>query len=109
MKIGKDPLPRSASVFLLALCALLAPLGREAFPDAAASQSVVLPSQTGEILVPDSYWRWFLTLRKPLIPVEALRSAGQNASEPMLLVGRVVPPPYNEVDHQDSPPPPDGW
>ncbi|MCX7591107.1 MAG: hypothetical protein N2255_05705, partial [Kiritimatiellae bacterium] len=66
-------------------------------------------ANTLEILTPESYWRWFFTLRKPVIPVEALKRAGQDAARPMLLVGRVVPPPYNDVDHQDSPPPPDGW
>jgi len=62
-----------------------------------------------DILSPESYWRWFLTLRKPIIPVAALKTAGQDATAPKLLTGRVVPPPYNTVDHQDSPTSPASW
>jgi hypothetical protein len=50
-----------------------------------------------------------LTLRKPIIPVESLKAAGQVADSPKALVGTVVPPPYNQVDQQESPAPPDAW
>jgi hypothetical protein len=71
--------------------------------------AAAVPSGAVEVLNPESYWRWYATLRTPVIPAEALRAAGQPASGPKVLTGRVVPPPYNEVDHQDSAPPPSGW
>ncbi len=71
--------------------------------------SAPAPAGTEDVLSPESYWRWFLTLRKPIIPVEALKAAGQDASAPRPLTGTVVPPPYNQVDQQDSPPAPAGW
>jgi hypothetical protein len=70
---------------------------------------VAVPAGAVDILTGESYWRWFLMLRKPLIPVAALKAAGQDAAQPLLLSGTVVPPPYNQVDHQESPPPPSGW
>ena len=78
-------------------------------PAPADPVSAQVPAGAVEILDSESYWRWFLTLRKPLIPVEALKAAGEPAAAPKLLVGTVVPPPYNQVDHQDSPPAPAGW
>ncbi|HOX07677.1 MAG TPA: hypothetical protein PK280_14855, partial [Planctomycetota bacterium] len=73
------------------------------------AKTEAVPAGAVDILSPESYWRWFLTLRKPVIPVEALKAAGQEASAPKSLVGREVPPPYSEVDQQASPPPPAGW
>src|SRR5512136_2615475 len=76
-------------------------------PDEVAS--ALVPIGAVDILSPESYWRWFLTLRKPVIPVESLKAAGQEAASPKPLKGTVVPPPYNQVDQQESPAPPDGW
>lgn len=75
----------------------------------AAAKSGEIPAGTVEILSPESYWRWFSVLREPVIPAAALQAAGQEATGPKLLRGREVPPPYAEVDHQVSPPPPAGW
>lgn len=90
--------------FLMLLC--VAAAAGEAPAAAVPAQA---PAGAADILSPESYWRWFLMLRKPLIPVEALKAAGQQATAPMVLTGTVVPPPYNQVDHQDSPAPPAGW
>jgi hypothetical protein len=75
----------------------------------APADSAVIPAGAAEILNTQSYWRWFLMLRKPVIPVEALQAAGQAAEAPKPLVGKVVPPPYNDVDQQESPSAPAGW
>jgi hypothetical protein len=68
-----------------------------------------VPAGAKSILSRDSYWRWFLTLRKPIISVEALKAAGQPAEKPRPLTGKVVPPPYNRVDRLDSRGAPAGW
>ncbi len=73
------------------------------------SRAVDVPAGATEILTPESYWRWFLVLRKPIIPVAALETAGKETAAPRPLVGTVVPPPYNTVDQQDSPTSPAGW
>ena len=77
--------------------------------DAPLAAPTEVPAGAADILTTESYWRWYLTLRKPTIPVEAQKAAGQEATAPLLLTGTVVPPPYNTVDHQESPPPPAGW
>lgn len=73
------------------------------------SSSAQVSAGAVDILTPESYWRWFLTLRKPIIPVAALKAAGQEAAGSSPLVGTVVPPPYNQVDQQESPPAPADW
>ena len=75
----------------------------------AGAEAGAVPAGAVEVMSQDSYWRWFSTLRKPVIPVEALKAAGQPADGPRLLTGKEVPPPYASVDHQESPPPPAGW
>ncbi|MGA2034519.1 MAG: glycoside hydrolase domain-containing protein [Thermoguttaceae bacterium] len=75
----------------------------------AVPRAVEVPAGATDILTPESYWRWFLVLRKPIIPVEALKAAGKEAAAPKPLVGTVVQPPYNTVDQQDSPASPAGW
>ena len=74
-----------------------------------AAKPAGVPAGAADILGLESYWRWFISLRKPIIPTLSLRAAGQEAAGPKLLTGREVPPPYGEVDHQDSPPPPAAW
>jgi len=83
--------------------------GEATAPAAAPAAPAHVPAGPVDILSPESYWRWFLTLRKPIIPIEALKAAGQEASAPKPLTGTVVPPPYNTVDQQESPPAPAGW
>jgi hypothetical protein len=98
---------------LLRSCGLAIAAGLFSASTAVAAEAVVKPIEVPagrvEILSPESYWRWFSVLRKPVIPVGALQAAGEEAAGPKLLRGREVPPPYGEVDHQDSPPPPVGW
>ncbi|MGA2065090.1 MAG: hypothetical protein ABSG86_08980 [Thermoguttaceae bacterium] len=77
--------------------------------DSETAKPAGVPAGAADILGLESYWRWFISLRKPIIPAASLRAAGQEAAGPRLLTGREVPPPYSEVDHQDSPPPPAGW
>ncbi|MDD4888798.1 MAG: hypothetical protein PHU85_02620 [Phycisphaerae bacterium] len=78
-------------------------------PAIAADAPTPVPAGAADILSPESYWRWFLMLRKPLIPAEALKAAGVATTQPRVLTGTVVPPPYNQVDRQDSPAPQAGW
>lgn len=91
-------------LMLLALLACSLPVAAGAAPGAAA-----VPAGAVDILCPESYWRWFLVLRKPIIPAAALRATGQEAAGPKLLTGQQVHPPYAQVDHLESPPPPAGW
>ncbi len=97
---------RTLTIAVLSSLALLSGASLAGEPAAAAE---AVPAGAVDILSPNSYWRWFLTLRKPIIPVEALKEADQPAKAPKLLVGKVVPPPYNQVDHQESPAAPEGW
>ena len=78
-------------------------------PARGAAASVAVPDGAVDVLSPQTYWRWFLTLRKPVIPLAELKAAGQKDTAPRVLAGRVVPPPYNTVDHQASPAPPKDW
>ncbi|HOX06930.1 MAG TPA: hypothetical protein PK280_11050 [Planctomycetota bacterium] len=75
----------------------------------APAEAGAVPAGAVDILSIDSYWRWFATLRKPVIPVEALKASGQPAEAPRPLVGKEVPPPYDQVDQQESPAAPAGW
>ena len=93
---------------LLASPAVLCGAAVAAEPPAGAPSSQV-PAGAIDILSPESYWRWFTMLRTPLVPVEALKAAGQPGTAARVLEGTVVPPPYNTVDHQDSPAAPAGW
>lgn len=98
---GDETGMRSLTMWLLlavAPAALCGAVGGAAVPEGAV-----------DILTTESYWRWYKTLRPPVIPVAALKAAGEPSEAPRLLVGREVPPPYGEVDHQSSPPPPAGW
>jgi hypothetical protein len=110
----RRPMCRSLTAFAVwsgLLCGA-ASAGEAAPPASVATQTspaVQVPAGAADILSPESYYRWFLTLRKPVISVEALKAAGQDATAPKPLVGTVVPPPYNTVDQQESPPPPAAW
>lgn len=72
------------------------------------------PSGTaGEALILSdaSPWRYHMTFRKPIVPVEALRAAGEAATEPRPLNiiklhgGRGTP----DIQHLESAPPPADW
>ncbi len=65
-----------------------------------------VPEGTVEILNPQSYWRWYRALRKPVVTVAALKAAGKNAAEPKLLRAPGIPLP---AAYQQSDPAPSGW
>ena len=78
---------------------------------AIAASAGEAPADAEPILVTGSPWRWHVTLRKPTVPVAAMKAAGFEADAPVVLPikklhgGRRTP----DIQHLESGPPPAGW
>ena len=61
------------------------------------------------VLDEGSFWRFHVTLRRPLVPAAALRAAGVDATEPAVLPVRVPYRSYPGLTSLESAPPAAGW
>ncbi|MEX0718464.1 MAG: glycoside hydrolase domain-containing protein [Planctomycetaceae bacterium] len=98
-------MPRGS--FSIAFLATL--LSASAVHHAHAAETVEVPEGARDILSEKSPVRWHMTWRKPIVPVEALKAAGEQASEPAVLDIKM---PYSsrvDMETLETPPPPAEW
>jgi hypothetical protein len=88
--------PTAKATFLAATCLLFC---AAAAPRGGENGKVVVPAGAKDVLKMGSYWRWHVTLRRPMV--------SEGGKLVLLKRSRVNYRNYN--DHLQSPPPPDGW
>lgn len=92
-------------VAVVALATLLLPRAAISQPSAAAPA----PARTRTLLDGSSFWRFHLTLRRPLVPVAALRAAGREATAPLAIPTKVAYRNYPGSEKLETAPPPANW
>lgn len=96
---------RGSHLIAFALAILIVP----AVESARAADAVAAPGGAREILNANSPVRWHMTWRKPIVPVEALKAAGEQATEPGVLDIKM---PYSsrvDMETLETTPPPAEW
>ncbi|MCG3180967.1 MAG: hypothetical protein BIFFINMI_03334 [Phycisphaerae bacterium] len=100
---------RSFAVVCLSMTMLLAVWTGQPQP-AVADEGVAVPQDAAAVLNNNSYWRWRVSWRRPIVPLEAMKAVRPDSSAPGLLPVHDVPFTNRpDIEKLEIAPPPDGW